>query len=177
MDNETKVEKQEEMVGYQEKVQQWMENGGKRHYEAIVPTPDSHPVVETNHPSLVKNPRFYAGLVLAFVSGIAMMALISPSSVHGVSSGVTEGVSLHKHNIPTWRPTQAPSMPSAAPSYAPFTRAPTIISAHHNTPASVTTNHVIVGVSVGGLALIGLLYGLYYKGFFGKRTGETRPLK
>lgn len=179
MSNDSEVEKQQEMVGYQEKVQNWMENGGKRYYEAILPTSDS-PTEQstTNESSLVKNPRFYAGLVLAFVSGIAMMALISPSSVQEVSSGLTEDVAImHKNHFPSFHPTQAPSMPTAAPSYTPWTRAPTMISAHKTASVSVFTNDVIVGVAVGGLALIGLVYGLYHWGFFGKKSGESRPLK
>ena len=153
--------------------------GGKRYYEAIVPTLDSSTEQVTNEPSLVKNPRFYAGLVFAFVSGIAMMALISPSSVQEVSSGLTEDtdVGMHKNNFPSISPTQSPSMPTAAPSYTPWTRFPTMISAHKTAPVSVFTNHVIIGVAAGGLALIGLVYGLYHWGYFGKKTGETRPLK
>ena len=169
MSKGSEVVHQHEMVGYQEKVQQWMENGGKKYYEAIVPTSD---VETTSNTPLIKNPRFYAGLILAFASGIVMMALMSPSSVQGVSPGLSMDASLHKNNFPTWRPTQAPSMPTLAPSYMPVTKAPTIISAHHKSP-----DYIITGVAVGGLVLIGLLYGLYYWGFFGKKTGESIPLK
>ena len=174
MNNESEVEQPQEMVGYQEKIQHWMENGGKRYYEAIVPTPDSPTEQMTNEPSLVKNPRFYAGLVVAFVSGVAMMALIAPSSVQELSPGPLneDATIMHKNNVPSFLPTEAPTMPSLAP-----TRYPTMVSAHTFTAVSVFTYHVIVGVAAGGLALIALVYGLYYWGCFGKKTGETRPLK
>ena len=103
-----------------------------------------------------------------------------------------EGASYHKKTtgVPTMFPTQTPfpsqtPIPSSFPTAAtpptmyptdvpiPPTTLPTEVPSMpiHQSPVSVI-NHVIGGVAIVGLLTIGVLYGLYYWGWFGNKTAD-----
>ena len=268
--NEVEVLKQKEAQKYQQEQVQWMENGEKRNYESIVPLSVDSESDNKTHVSWIRNPRFYAGIVLVFVAlifvAICREAFIAPPTMQEMNAGiVAEDASRHKHTtrFPTQFPTQAP-MPTFLPTPAPFptlvptetpspTMQPTVVqvtmfptiteeepsmlpteassmaliegASHHKqtsaVPAMIPTstpnptlspteppvtflpsmaptqvpiptilptvvpsfqtlnsspisviNRVIGGVTIVGLILMGVLYGLYYWGWLGNKTAD-----
>ena len=86
--------------------------------------------------------------------------------------------------LPTMLPTEVP-IPSMNPTEAPIpttlpTEVPSLSTASLPTSPASVINHVIGGVAIVGLVLIGLLYGLYYWGWLGNKAGDDGyfvPLK
>ena len=166
----------------------------KTDFPTMFPTHSSFPTIRPSHayPTLVPTQLPSPTMLPTTEEVVAVLPVEKEPSMlpTELPSTATDGDASHPKKflstLPTMLPTQA-SLPTLLPTEAPI---PTSIPTEAPSPTMVPTavpslpsatlhpstvsviNHIIGGVTMVGLLLIGLLYGLYYWGYFGNTTRD-----